>query len=448
MRKDTLMKENKGLSRKNLSALLIFGMIGQIAWSVENMYFNLFVFEKIAPSLDTVTLMVQASGVVATLVTLLAGSLSDKVGNRRTFISVGYIIWGITVALFGFLSPQLVAEITGRSIEEAIPAALMLAVVCDCIMTLFGSTANDAAFNAWVTDNTESSYRGKIEGILAILPLLAMLVVAGGFGILVGFIGYTNLFLMLGAIISLSGVGGIFIVQDSARLEKNGRLRDMVYGFKPSTVRENPTLYTAFLIIMIYGIACQIFMPYLIIYMTTYLNFTVIEYSVVFGAAILIGAGINLYLTRISDRYNKGRLLFAAVGIMTAGLLAMYVSKFEGHTLRLVSFGIAGCIMITGYIFVSALTGAIVRDNTPASDTGKLQGIRMIFSVLIPMIVGPYIGNLINKTISIPLPDSTSADMMTTQYIPAPEIFLAAGAFMILAFVFIPALSKKSKPAE
>ena len=448
MRKDTLMKENKGLSRKNLSALLIFGMIGQIAWSVENMYFNLFVFEKIAPSLDTVTLMVQASGVVATLVTLLAGSLSDKVGNRRTFISVGYIIWGITVALFGFLSPQLVAEITGRSIEEAIPTALMLAVVCDCIMTLFGSTANDAAFNAWVTDNTESSYRGKIEGILAILPLLAMLVVAGGFGILVGFIGYTNLFLMLGAIISLSGVGGIFIVQDSARLEKNGRLRDMVYGFKPSTVRENPTLYTAFLIIMIYGIACQIFMPYLIIYMTTYLNFTVIEYSVVFGAAILIGAGINLYLTRISDRYNKGRLLFAAVGIMTAGLLAMYVSKFEGHTLRLVSFGIAGCIMITGYIFISALTGAIVRDNTPASDTGKLQGIRMIFSVLIPMIVGPYIGNLINKTISIPLPDSTSADMMTTQYIPAPEIFLAAGAFMILAFVFIPALSKKSKPAE
>ena len=442
------MEENKGLSRKNLSALLIFGMIGQIAWSVENMYFNLFVFEKIAPSLDTVTLMVQASGVVATLVTLLAGSLSDKVGNRRTFISVGYIIWGITVALFGFLSPQLVAEITGRSIEEAIPTALMLAVVCDCIMTLFGSTANDAAFNAWVTDNTESSYRGKIEGILAILPLLAMLVVAGGFGILVGFIGYTNLFLMLGAIISLSGVGGIFIVQDSARLEKNGRLRDMVYGFKPSTVRENPTLYTAFLIIMIYGIACQIFMPYLIIYMTTYLNFTVIEYSVVFGAAILIGAGINLYLTRISDRYNKGRLLFAAVGIMTAGLLAMYVSKFEGHTLRLVSFGIAGCIMITGYIFISALTGAIVRDNTPASDTGKLQGIRMIFSVLIPMIVGPYIGNLINKTISIPLPDSTSADMMTTQYIPAPEIFLAAGAFMILAFVFIPALSKKSKPAE
>ena len=439
------MEKNKVFSRKSMLVLLLFGIIGQIAWAVENMYFNLFVFESIAPDLGSITLMVQASGVVATLVTLLAGSLSDKVGNRRTFISVGYIIWGITVAVFGFLSPDLVARLTGMTPEEAIPMALMLAVVCDCVMTLFGSTANDAAFNAWVTDNTEASYRGKIEGILAILPLLAMLIVAGGFGILVKEIGYSNLFLALGIVISLSGIGGLFLVQDSERLEKNGRLRDMIYGFKPSTVRDNPTLYTAFLVIMIYGIACQIFMPYMIIYMTTYLGFTVVEYSVVFGAAILIGAGINLYLTRLSDKYNKGGLLYAAAGVMSVGLFAMYISKCEGHALRLVSFGIAGCVMITGYIFVSALAGAIVRDNTPSADAGKLQGIRMIFSVLIPMIVGPLIGNSINKSMNIPLPDSSSADMMTTQYIPAPEIFVAAGAFMLLAFIFIPALSRKGR---
>ncbi len=85
------MNNKSTLSPRNMAVLLIFGMIGQIAWSVENMYFNLFVFEEIAPSLETVTLMVQASGVVATLVTLVAGSLSDKVGNRRTFISLGYM---------------------------------------------------------------------------------------------------------------------------------------------------------------------------------------------------------------------------------------------------------------------------------------------------------------------------------------------------------------------
>ena len=440
------MVKNKGLSPKSFASLLLFGMIGQIAWSVENMYFNLFVFEEIAPSLDTVTLMVQASGVVATLVTLLAGSLSDKVGNRRTFISVGYIIWGITVALFGFLSPELVGKLIGTSAEKAIPTALTLAVVCDCVMTLFGSTANDAAFNAWVTDNTESSYRGKIEGILAILPLLAMLVVAGGFGMLVQVIGgYTNLFLALGAVITLSGVGGIFLVQDSSRLEKNGRLRDMVYGFKPSTVRDNPTLYIAFLVIMIYGIACRIFMPYMIIYMTYFLEFTVVEYSIVFGAAILVGAGINLYLTRLSDRRNKGSLLFVAAAIMMVGLFAMYFSRWANHTACLISFGVSGCVMITGYIFVSALAGAIVRDHTPEREAGKLQGIRMIFSVLIPMVVGPLIGNSINKSMNIRLPENSSAaDAMTTQYLPAPEIFLVGGIVMVLVLLLIPALAKKS----
>ena len=435
----------KGLSARNMASLLLFGMIGQIAWSVENMYFNLFVFESIAPSLETVTVMVQASGVVATLVTLLAGSLSDKVGNRRSFISVGYIIWGVTVALFGFLSPSLVAGLFGTSVEDAIPTALVLAVICDCVMTLFGSTANDAAFNAWVTDNTESSYRGKIEGILSILPLLAMLVVAGGFGILVGFIGYTALFLSLGAVISISGICGLFLLRDSGRLEKNGRLRDMTYGFLPSTVKANPTLYLTFLVIMIYGIACQIFMPYMIIYMTTYLGFTVVEYSVVFGAAILVGAGINLYLTRLSDKRDKGSFLYLAVVVMAIGLFGMYLSKWGDHTFRLISFGIAGCVMITGYIFISALAGAIVRDNTPASDAGKLQGVRMIFSVLIPMIAGPLIGNAINKGAGIPLPDSSSADMMTTQYIPAPEIYLAAGLFLLLVFAILPTLTKKAK---
>ena len=436
------MNTNNRLSTRSMAVLLLFGMIGQIAWAVENMYFNLFVFERIAPDLNTVTLMVQASGVVATLVTLVAGALSDKTGNRRTFISVGYIIWGVTVALFGFLSKELVAKAMGVPVEQAIPTALVLAVVCDCVMTLFGSTSNDAAFNAWVTDNTESSYRGKIEGILAILPLLAMLVVAGGFGILVGFIGYTNLFLGLGAVITLSGIGGLFLIRDSERLEKNGGLRDMIYGFKPSTVKANPTLYLSFVAVMIYGIACQIFMPYMIIYMTTYLNFTVIEYSVVFGAAILIGAGVNLYLTRLSDKLDKVKLLYLAAATMAVGLFAMYIFKFGSHTFKLVSFGVSGCVMITGYIFVSALVGAIVRDNTPVADAGKLQGIRMIFSVLIPMIVGPMIGNGINRAANIPLPDLSSPDAMTTAYIPAPEIYLAASITLLLLFVFIPLLAK------
>jgi MFS family permease len=311
-------------------------------------------------------------------------------------------------------------------------------------MTVFGSTANDAAFNAWVTDNTKESFRGKVEGVLSVLPLVAMLIVAGGFGMLVEAIGYKLLFILLGALISVCGAVGIFFVQDSPALQKKGSLKDIFYGFKPSVVKENPALYIALLLMGVYGIACQIFMPYLIIYMKTYLRFTVLEYSLVFGGAIIVGAGLNVFLGILSDKANKAKLIYIASAIFAVGLLAMYFAHFESKGLTLATFGVAGFVMITGYIFISALCGAIVRDYTPERDAGKLQGVRMIFSVLLPMIFGPMIGNAINKAQALPLVDA-GADAMTTQYIPAPEIFLAGAIVAVLLFAIIPFLVKKTE---
>ncbi|MBQ9744255.1 MAG: MFS transporter [Clostridia bacterium] len=432
----------KRFSKSKWGALLLFGLVGQIAWSVENMYFNLFVFETVAPSLDTVTLMVQLSGIVATAATLIIGTVSDKIGNRRSFISIGYIIWGVSVALFGYMSPELTSSIFNMDMAKAVSFTLGAVVVGDCIMTLFGSGANDACFNAWVTDNTEKEYRGTVEGVLSILPLAAMLIVAGGFGILVQAMGYSTLFLVLGIVISLCGVGGIFLVKDSNSLEKNGSLKDIFYGFKPSSIKNNMPLYLTLCLVMVYGIACQTFMPYLIIYMKTYLGFSVIEYSIVFGACIILGAVINLYLTRLSDKRDKTLMLYIAGGIFTVGLFGMYIFNSGSKTALLITFGIAGFVMITGYILISALCGSVTRDYTPSDAVGKLQGVRMVFSVLIPMVVGPMIGNAINKARNIPLPDLDSADTMTTQFIPAPEIFLASAIISLLMLGIIPFLRK------
>jgi Na+/melibiose symporter-like transporter len=296
-----------------------------------------------------------------------------------------------------------------------------------------------------VTDNTEESYRGKVEGVISVLPLVAMLIVAGGFGMLVEFIGYTGLFVGLGVLITACGAYGLFYVKDSPTLVKKGSLKDIVYGFKPSVVKGNPSLYVTLVIMAIYGVACQIFMPYLIIYMKTYLGFSTLEYSLVFGVAIVFGALLNLFLGAQSDKKDKTKLLYVATAIFFIGLLLMYMVDFEGKTATLLLFGVAGFIMITGYIFISALCGAIVRDNTPENDAGKLQGVRMIFYVLIPMLVGPLIGNAINKARALPLPDMSSADTMTTLYIPAPEIFLAGAMVSLLIFALIPALRKLNR---
>ena len=185
-------------------------------------------------------------------------------------------------------------------------------------------------------------------------------------------------------------------------------------------------------------------MPYLIIYMKTYLGFSVLEYSAVFAIAIILGAVINLYLGRLSDKMSKVKSMYAAVAVFAAGLLAMFISRGMGKIGTLIVFGIAGFIMITGYIYISALTGATIRDYTPENDTGKLQGVRMIFCVLIPMLIGPEIGNAINRAANIPLTDA-GADAMTTLYIPAPYIFLAASVMSLLMFALIPLLSSVTK---
>ena len=424
--------------------MLLFGLIGQIAWSVENMYFNVFLYNEIAPDLNAVTLMVQLSGITATVVTLLAGTLSDKLGNRRHFLSWGYVIWGVTVALYGFLSPKYVGKIFGLEPEQAIALAVALVVVFDCVMTAFGSTANDAAFNAWVTDNTETEYRGKVEGVLSILPLISLLIVAGGFGILKDLLGgYQNLFLVLGVVISVCGVLGVFLVKDSETLQRSGSFRDIFYGFKPSSIKAHKPLYATLLIIGVYGIACQIFMPYLIIYMEEYLHFTVLEYSAVFAVAIILGAAVNVFLTRLSDKVDKTKMLYLAAGVFAAGLLGMYFSKDMGHVADLIVFGVFGFVMITGNILVSALGNSVVRDYTPLGSVGKLQGVRMVFSVLLPMLLGPMIGNAINLARN--LGKASENAVLTTDVIPAPEIFLAGALFSLLMFAFIPLLQRTVK---
>ena len=213
--------------------------------------------------------------------------------------------------------------------------------------------------------------------------------------------------------------------------------RDIIYGFMPSTVKSNPLFYITLIIVCIYGIACQTFMPYLIIYMKTELNFSVLEYSAVFAIAIILGAVINLFLGKLSDKLDKMKCMYLASVIFSVGLILMYFFNGMDKIPTLILFGLAGFIMIVGFIFISALSGAIVRDYTPESEAGKLQGVRMIFSVLIPMLAGPAIGNLIN-TANGKLLENAGADAMTTSFVPAPGIFLAASLISLLILAVVP----------
>ncbi|MBR5490767.1 MAG: MFS transporter, partial [Oscillospiraceae bacterium] len=277
------MKEKLGA--RLWSVLILVGISGQFAWTLENMYFNVFLYNTISTNPDYIAAMVAASAITATLTTLLMGALSDRVGKRKAFITVGYILWGITTGAFGFITPESAGALFPAANAAAVAAVLV--IFLDCLMTFFGSTANDAAFNAYVTDNVPTEKRGKTEGVLAILPLISMLVVFGLFD------GYTQrgewktFFGIFGVMVTAVGIASLFLVKDAPNLapRRDSYFKNLLYGLRPGIIKSLPKLYLALVANCIFSIGVQVFFPYLIIYIQTYLGIT--DYAIVLGIVLL-----------------------------------------------------------------------------------------------------------------------------------------------------------------
>ena len=196
-------------------ALVIFCLTGQVAWTIENMYFNVFIYKMFHASAEAISAMVAASAVAATVTTLLIGALSDKIGKRKIFICGGYILWGISIWSFTLIRMDVINALFPAAASAA-AVGVSLVIIMDCVMTFFGSTANDACFNAWLTDVTDEGNRGKVEGINAMMPLLSILVVFGGF---MSFDlnlseSWVTIFNIIGIAVIAIGVSGFFLIDE------------------------------------------------------------------------------------------------------------------------------------------------------------------------------------------------------------------------------------------
>ena len=95
---------------------------------------------------------------------------------------------------------------------------------------------------------------------------------------------------------------------------------------------------------------------------------------------------------------------------------------------------------MSGYMMMSAALGANIRDWTPKDKAGHFQGIRMIFAVLLPMIIGPVIGAEVIRN-----SDSTYMELGQLKTVPTPGIFLAAAAVLLLTAIPVLMLRKSEK---
>lgn len=438
------------LSKKNWLIITLFCFMGGIAWNTENMYFNTFITNEIYADVSqaaimgtmeattAVARMVSLSAVAAVLTTFIMGALSDKLKNRKMFISVGYILWGIVTAMFGFISKENVANLFNLSDETRIlGCTVWFIILMDIVMTFMGSTSNDAAFQAWVTDVTVPKQRPLVETVLSVVGTVSSLAVTGvGSFAQAGTITYKLFFSVLGLVVTLCGVLGLFLIKDPPRTvqsnDNSSYWANLFYGFRPSVIKENSRLYLALVSFCFAIIAFQVFYPYLL----TYVQYVVIPDNggvenilrpgVIITAvvvAIVLLACIVTLLKLSTER--KGLCLIIGVIVLTLGFFLLSIST----NIYLILVSILPVVL--GNALVNILFGAAVKDFIPEGKAGLFQGIRMIFAVLIPMVVGPVIGDMACQKAAQTIINEVNAEVI----VPAKDMFLWAAIVCVFALI-------------
>ena len=416
--------------------IILFGIIGQIAWMVENMYFATFaqnLFEDASFGnmyYIATTLMVVFSALTATITTIFIGGLVDRLGKRKVFISFGYILWGVTIMIFA-----AIPTVFGKDKAAGVMAML---VIFDCIMTFFGSTAYDAAFNTWITDITDVTNRGKVDSVLSLLPVFGMVIAV--FVAMFTFdkgkensFMYQLFFIILGILPIIVGIISIFTLKDVPNIVKNSNstyLKDTFYGFNIKVIKDNKYLYIALTCLCLLGISQQVYMSYLLNFIQKTLGIT--DYILPAGALIVVAGLITASVGILYDKKGRKHFYMPLLIANILSTLIVYLMKFMPKESYIGVFIVFGGIMLGTSLSLFAALMASFQDYIPEGYEGRFQGIRMIFAVLIPLIIGP----IISLAIGINSFDSQDTTMLT----PPFEIYLASSIvalLVILPMIFV-----------
>lgn len=439
------------LTKLNWFTICLFSFMGGIAWNIENMYFNTFLYNSVyanaseaamagsmAPT-TAISRMVALSAIAAVLTTFLMGTLSDKMKNRKLFISVGYLLWGIVTAAFGFITRDNIAAILGLTDEARIlTTTVWVVIVMDIIMTFMGSTSNDAAFNAWLTDITTPKIRPTMETALTFVGFLSVVTVMGvGSLAQSGTVSYQNFFLVLGLVVAVCGAAGLFLIKNPEKKQetnepKSSYWADLFYGFRPSVIKDNSRLYLTLLAVGFSSVAYQVFFPYLLVYLQYVVipdnggeNFITTSVIVTAVIVILVLVAGMVTLLKVSAR-NKAAGLIPSAVLMTAGLFLLSTTT----NIHIVLIGVVPTLL--GNLVMGIQFNAAIKDFIPEGKAGLFQGIRMIFTVLIPMVLGPALGDLACRNSAVTYLNEYGVETI----VPSSSMFLYSA--VISVFVAIP----------
>jgi len=354
------------------------------------------------------------------MTTILMGTLSDRTrsrwGRRRLFILFGYLAWGILTALF-----------PSASFFRPVTLAIGMAILFDCMMTFFGSTANDASLNAYITDVTTTENRGRVMGVVEILTWVAILIVYGGAGLIIQMLGYRAFFYIIGGTVLVLGlIGSLFLHEEPIAAKATGSYWGQIAdSLRWKNLAANRNFFLVLMGISLWAVAQNVFFPYLIIYLTHYIQLDTINSSITIAVCILVGGVALAYpLGLVIDRWGRKPVPLLAVGAEMVGLILFSLSH------SLVPLIITGILWLMPMTAWTIATSTWSKDLFPEDKRGQFAGYYLFFWVMLPMILGPLTGGWLGTHFGIPTVINGQAG-----FIPTPIIFQVAGVATLLAAI-------------
>ncbi|HWQ58950.1 MAG TPA: MFS transporter [Clostridia bacterium] len=416
------------------------GLAGQLCWNIENQWFNTFVYAKIAKDSDIVTLMVITSALVTTFSTFFFGTLADRLGTRRRFVSIGYIAWGVLTILFGmteFIATGTVGDGSRMSLLVA-----LLVILTDDVMSFFGSMGNDSGYNAWSNDMTTDRNRGQIGAALAVQPVIGTIVGTVVGGMLIGANDdYQRLFWVIGAFVILMGILSLFFLKDAPHLKpyREGSFWKQfaaVFNFRVFFARRE--LVLACVTTAVYFIAFNIYFVHMGNWMIYRMGFTADNMGLIQGIGLIAAMALPVVSIPLINKNKTPWVAGAAVVLNIVGLWILYLFVKPGSVDHTAAFAAKNVPLLAavflagaGYVLIMQAMTMWVKQLYPEDSRGQFEGVRVLSFTLIPMIIGTIIGNVIVRNGA----GSVVNAYGITENIPAEDIYLWGAILVTLTFV-------------
>jgi MFS family permease len=411
------------LSRDLVISVFFLSLGSEIAWAVENQFYNDFLYVTLVeighPELYSIaiTLLVNITTIVGTIATIIMGSYSDVKGKRKPLLLYGFIFWAITTALF---------PVSAFFSFLGVYFVIFIAITFDSIMTWFGGTAKNAGFNAYVTDVTTLENRSKAIGISQMSVLIALLIVYSALGMLIDIIGYYPFFIIVGVLVGIVGLVGVRKTEEPPDLKPmNINVMEHIRNtFKKKANVDYKNFFTVLLVICAWQTALQVVFPYLLIY----LRFTLgsrPQALLIFGAALLIAGILSYPIGKITNKLGRKKMTLISTLCISLGFFLVGISP------ELLTLLFSGILVFVFYTALSVSTFTWVKDLYPPEGRGQFSGYWNLFSGTIPMIIGPIIGGVICFFQSVPDTDALGRLVL----IPPDLIFYVASFLALLTLI-------------